>query len=143
MKKYIITFFLLFSVISFSWTQNLINRYDDTIKQNHNLILINYVSFHIMTIIKVNCPDFDNAFGQSIKTKLLTDSSKIDSLELLIQRLEISDDKYLPDVRLKIYLISKDKPDDILCMSETRLAFNGIPMKRNDELISFIKRQIQ
>jgi hypothetical protein len=116
---------------------------NDSIKSRYDFVLIKYVSFTILTPIKVNCRELDIAFGDKVKSKFLTDSTQIDSLELLINRLEFNENKKLPDVRLEIYLTKKDKPDDILCLGENRLMYNGIPMKRNDELIKFIKKLIQ
>jgi hypothetical protein len=58
------------------------NSNSDSIKSRYDFVLINYVSFRYMTPIKVNCRELDIAFGNKVKSKFLTDSTQIDSLEL-------------------------------------------------------------
>jgi hypothetical protein len=38
--------------------------------------------------------------------------------------------------------MGKNKTDDIFCTNGAHIVFNGIPMKRNEELMNFIERLI-
>lgn len=110
-------------------------------KADYTKVIIAYVSFKIMTPIKVDCQSFESAYGDKLKTLYITDNKDIDSLNLFLNKLEPDTNGYFPDVRIKIILCNSNDIDT-LCMSESGLVFNGMPMKRSKDLLDYVMKLI-
>jgi hypothetical protein len=87
----------------------------------------------------VNCKDFEGAFPELMRVITLTDKNRIDSLLLLINKLESSTINYSPGIRLKMILFSSKKTDT-LSMGNFNIVMNGKHMKQSEELKDFLEK---
>lgn len=113
----------------------------DTLITEYVRVLIKHVPLGVMTIMHVDCEDFEGAFVDEIQYKELSKIER-DSLSLLISKLETDPAKYFPDTRIKIVLLNKNNRD-ILCLGWFGVEFNGQPMKMSKELLDYVQRLIK
>lgn len=109
-------------------------------------IEIKVADFDIMTVMDVDCDDFERYFSGEYSQVFITDSVMIDRLSHILDRLELTDssDYRWVDTRAKIYLYSdidysKSKTTTI-CVDQLRLNIDGKMYKTPQELINFIEK---
>lgn len=83
--------------------------FDNCEAQDNCEINIRYVDLEIMTPINVDCANFETLFKSQIKSVIVSKKSDIDSLVVMINQLEIDTSYNIPDVRVKIEIISLNK----------------------------------
>ena len=83
--------------------------FDNCEAQDNCEIKLRYVDLEIMTPINVDCANFETLFKSQIKTVIVSKKYDIDSLLVMINQLEIDTSCNIPDVRVKIEIISLNK----------------------------------
>lgn len=103
---------------------------------------IKYFDFSMTTDSKIDCNLFE--YAGNFKTIQYTDSTKIKEFLFLTKSLKRDTaESYMPDVRAKIILRTRDGEKDIICLSNLGICFNNTPMKMNDKYLYYIKRLIK
>ena len=101
-------------------------------------VKIRSVNFSLMTIINVNCENFEKYFTD-YKETILTDSIRISTLLSQFNGLERTDSTYSSsiDTRAKIELITS-KDTTLICVGNLSLLKDNVHYKTPDSLIELI-----
>ena len=110
--------------------------------QNCSNIKLTYVDLDIMTPINVNCNDFETLFKSQIKTVVITKKTDIDSINFVLNKLEVDTSNYIPDVRVKLEINSSNK-SKIYCLSKMGIFCNNISYILPDRLINKLKKYMK
>jgi hypothetical protein len=102
-------------------------------------VRIRSVDFSLMTVISVNCDNFEEYF-KNYKETHLTDSKKIENLLKQFNTLEPTDSTYCKniDTRAKIELITSTDTT-FICLGNLSLSLDNIQYKTPDSLIYLIE----
>ena len=101
-------------------------------------VRIRSVDFSLMTVISVNCDNFEEYF-KNYKETYLTDAKKIENLLKQFNTLEPTDSTYFKniDTRAKIELIT-GTDTTFICLGNLSLNLDNIQYKTPDSLIYLI-----
>lgn len=100
-------------------------------------IQIKSVDFSIMTIISVECNQFEEYFSDC-RTVIITETELINKLIDQLSNLDPMDSNYKVDIRARIDLFHEDYVDTI-CVGYLTLRINNEIYKTPQELIDFIE----
>lgn len=95
-----------------------------------------------MTIIDVNCNNYEQLFSSEIKTISILNKSDIDSIINLIDNLKVDTLKYMPDVRVKIEFNRNNIPK-IYCLSKMGICSEGNSYILPDKLLFILKKYMK
>lgn len=95
-----------------------------------------------MSPIDVNCNDFETLFKSQIKTVVITIKTDIDSINFVLNKLEVDTSNFIPDVRVKLEVNSSNK-SKIYCLSKMGICSDGKAYILSDKLLEIVKKHLK
>lgn len=103
-------------------------------------VIIQYVNFGILSFIGVKCSDFEDAFGDQIKSVTIQKHKEVKKLVKLLNNLKIDNKRKFVDVRLKIKLFYSDYTESI-CVDWFSVLREEHFYKMTPSLMQFLEKQ--